>query len=103
MAAEAKADVIVCGHSHAPFVRAIADGWFINPGSVGQPQDGDPRASYALLDVTTDDFEVTLCRVEYDVQCLLAALRRNGLPEIFCQMFAQGQSLHDVLRDQEID
>jgi putative phosphoesterase len=44
-------DVLACGHSHIPFVRRIAGVTVINAGSVGRPVDGDPRGSYALVDL----------------------------------------------------
>jgi diadenosine tetraphosphatase ApaH/serine/threonine PP2A family protein phosphatase len=50
----------------------------INPGSVGQPRDGDPSASYMLIDV--DAGLVTWHRVEYDVAATQAAILEAGLP-----------------------
>jgi putative phosphoesterase len=44
-------DVLACGHSHIPFTRRIAGVMVINAGSVGRPVDGDPRGSYALVDL----------------------------------------------------
>ena len=50
----------------------------LNPGSVGQPRDGDPRAAYLLLD--TEARTVTWHRVEYDVEPVRRAIRTAGLP-----------------------
>jgi diadenosine tetraphosphatase ApaH/serine/threonine PP2A family protein phosphatase len=50
----------------------------INPGSVGQPRDGDPRASYLILD--TDALTVQHRRVEYAVERTQAKMEKNGLP-----------------------
>jgi len=44
-------DVLACGHSHIPFTRRIAGVTVVNAGSVGRPVDGDPRGSYALVDL----------------------------------------------------
>ena len=60
--------------------------WIINPGSVGQPRDGDPRASWLLLDLSAG--RCVFMREEYDVQGAQAAIRAAGLP----------QSLADRLR-----
>lgn len=49
LAALVKDDLVLCAHSHRPFVRRAKGVWLINPGSVGRPDDGDPRASYAIL------------------------------------------------------
>jgi diadenosine tetraphosphatase ApaH/serine/threonine PP2A family protein phosphatase len=50
----------------------------LNPGSVGQPRDGDPRAGYAILDLTAGT--MTWYRVPYDVEATQAAMRAVGLP-----------------------
>ncbi len=44
-------DVLMCGHSHIPFVRRISGVTVVNAGTVGRPVDGDPRGSYALIDI----------------------------------------------------
>jgi diadenosine tetraphosphatase ApaH/serine/threonine PP2A family protein phosphatase len=50
----------------------------VNPGSVGQPRDGDPRASYMLLDTAAG--AITWHRVAYDIEAVQAAMRAVGLP-----------------------
>src|SRR5262249_25146005 len=45
-----EADVICVGHTHQPYVLEVGDKLVINPGSVGQPRDGDPRASCAVIE-----------------------------------------------------
>ncbi len=52
--------------------------WLVNPGGVGQPRDGDPRASYMLLDTATRTF--TLRRVTYDIERTQAKILDAGLP-----------------------
>jgi putative phosphoesterase len=94
---EAEADLIVCGLSHKPFARQLEAAWFINPGSVGLPVDGDPRASYALLRIEAKEIEVTHHRVDYDVEQMATALDDARLPQAFAQMFRQGQDLGTVL------
>ncbi len=57
----------------------ISEGeWILNPGSVGQPRDGDPRASWLLLD--TDRWSATWHRVDYDIDSAAQAIRAAGLP-----------------------
>ncbi len=51
LAAVNPAQIIVFGHSHRPFARLVDETWFINPGSIGRPEAGDTRASYALLKI----------------------------------------------------
>src|SRR4051812_42924499 len=66
-------DVELCvfGHTHLPFARQGRDALLVNPGSVGMPLDGDPRAAWALVD---DDGRVEHRRVAYDHERSAAAL-----------------------------
>lgn len=93
-------DIVVCGHSHRAFVCEVEDVLFINPGSVGRPDDGDPRASYAIADfdgLATRKVEVRHYRVSYDVERAAAAVRKEGLPEAFAQMAILGLALDEAL------
>ena len=96
LAAVADAEVVACGHSHRPFDRQAAGVRFINPGSVGRPEGGDPRASWALLEIEPGRLVVDHRRTEYDVQCTVEAIRERGLPEDFARMLVQGRNLTQV-------
>jgi diadenosine tetraphosphatase ApaH/serine/threonine PP2A family protein phosphatase len=61
----------------------------LNPGSVGQPRDGDPRAAYLLLDL--DAQTATFRRVEYDIERTQAQMAEAGLPEALALRLAVGQ------------
>lgn len=63
--------------------------YLINPGSVGQPRDGDPRAAYAVLD--TESREVTLFRVAYAIEAAQAKIREAGLPDVLAARLATGR------------
>ena len=96
------------GHTHVPVafclgpdegLRVVAPGAggslaldgqraLINPGSVGQPRDGDPDASYLVLDPETAT--VTWHRVAYDVASVQAAIRAAGLPRRLADRLAFG-------------
>ena len=66
---------LVFGHTHLPFWREGPGGVeLVNPGSVGMPFDGDPRAAYALVH---DDDRVEHRRVEYDHLASAAAVRER--------------------------
>src|SRR5262245_13213125 len=67
-----EAKFVCVGHTHKQFSLELNGCQLINPGSVGQPRDGDPRASYAVI----EDGRVELKRVEYDVDRTIAALER---------------------------
>jgi len=87
-----RARIILCGHSHQAFTRRVDGVWFVNPGSVGRPDDGDPRASYAML-FLGDGLLVDHYRVAYDVTRATAALQAAELPEEFVMMARLGRSL----------
>ncbi len=99
----ARADIVVCGHSHQPFTRQVEGVWFINPGSVGRPDDGDPRASYAILDIRRDLVAPQLVRIAYDVERAVAALRRHRLPRAFAEMIRRGRSLDAIAPEDGLD
>jgi diadenosine tetraphosphatase ApaH/serine/threonine PP2A family protein phosphatase len=63
--------------------------YLVNPGSVGQPRDGDPRAAYAIVD--TGRHSVELLRVKYAVDEAQAKVIRAGLPEVLAQRLAVGR------------
>ena len=86
--------VIVCGHSHTPFWKRIGGCHFINPGSIGRMFDGNPAASYALLDFSPDGIHVAFFRVDYDLAWLTAAIRAKKLPEIYVTMYESGRKLN---------
>jgi diadenosine tetraphosphatase ApaH/serine/threonine PP2A family protein phosphatase len=60
----------------------------LNPGSVGQPRDGDPRAAYLVLDL--DGRRASFRRVEYDVARTQTELRERGLPEALATRLERG-------------
>jgi predicted phosphodiesterase len=67
---------VLCGHVHVQYRRTIEPWEIVNPGSVGLPYDGDPRAGWAML----EDGEVRLHRTGYDRDATIAALEASGIP-----------------------
>ncbi len=63
--------------------------WIINPGSVGQPRDGDPRAAWLELDL--DGWRATYRRTEYDIAGAAAAIREARLPDSLAERLVYGQ------------
>jgi diadenosine tetraphosphatase ApaH/serine/threonine PP2A family protein phosphatase len=100
------APIVLVGHSHVALgiglvgddlrggsapegARIELEGrWLLNPGSVGQPRDGDPRAAWMLLD--TDQSFAEFHRVAYPIELTQAAMRASGLPEPLAARLAQG-------------
>ena len=71
------AQVICVGHTHHPYILEVGDKLVINPGSVGQPRDGDPRAAYAII----ENQRVELKRIEYPVEDTVTNVLESNLPE----------------------
>jgi diadenosine tetraphosphatase ApaH/serine/threonine PP2A family protein phosphatase len=69
---------------------ALAEGkWLINPGSVGQPRDADPRAAYLMLD--TEEWTASFRRVEYPIADAARAILEAGLPRQLADRLYDGQ------------
>jgi diadenosine tetraphosphatase ApaH/serine/threonine PP2A family protein phosphatase len=101
------APVVLVGHSHVPLAVLLADQmldgghapegteadlargrWLLNPGSVGQPRDGDPRAAWLLLDL--DRGTASFHRVAYAVEQTQAEIRDAALPSILGERLSSG-------------
>jgi predicted phosphodiesterase len=98
------------GHTHVTSVFSVGDGWvrvrqlagargelevlpghryLINPGSIGQPRDGNPLASFALYD--SDSRVVTIHRIEYQVEAAQGKILKAGLPRPLADRLALGR------------
>jgi diadenosine tetraphosphatase ApaH/serine/threonine PP2A family protein phosphatase len=69
---------LVLGHTHIQHKAVVDNRIIVNPGSVGQPWDGNPGAAYAVLD--TDELCVELHRVSYDIDEVISRVEELGLP-----------------------
>lgn len=78
------------GHTHIPYVWKCAKGTVFNPGSVGQPRDGDRRASLAVAKVVNGMVEVENRRVEYDYAAAARRITEAGLPESLAERLFRG-------------
>jgi putative phosphoesterase len=82
-------DVLVLGHTHIPFIMDYGTlGLIVNPGSVGQPRDGNPDASFAVLDTVTRD--VKLKRINYDIEKVIRDMLNAHLPEALAYRLRAG-------------
>lgn len=70
-------DFVCVGHTHIPMQLQLDGKQVINPGSVGQPRDGDPRAAYAVIDHGHVEFR----RVAYDIDQTVQHMRDCGIEE----------------------
>ena len=72
-----EADIVCVGHSHMQFNLVAGETVILNPGSVGQPRDGDPRAAYAVI----DDGRIELKRISYSIDETAERINRTSMPE----------------------
>jgi diadenosine tetraphosphatase ApaH/serine/threonine PP2A family protein phosphatase len=99
--------LVLVGHSHYALAASLIDEelgfglapggttvdlssgrWLLNPGSVGQPRDGDPRSAYLLLDLAAGRAEFR--RVEYEIERTQSEIREAGLPEQLASRLSRG-------------
>ncbi len=102
-------NLILFGHTHVPFIwtfndaeidgelipdgqneRSLGEGkrYLINPGSVGQPRDRNPKASMAIFD--TDEMNMQFRRVEYDIKSAQQKIRQAGVDSFLADRLAEG-------------
>ena len=96
-------DICFIGHSHRPFIigrdlsgtfltdkkemhKQKDSRYIVNSGSVGQPRDGDPRASYAVV----EDDRIEIIRVRYDIQATQKKMQDAGLPQPLIERLSYG-------------
>ncbi len=84
-----QADILVCGHTHIPYVREIGNKLVVNAGSVGQPKHGDPRASYCIIEID-GKARAEVHFVEYDFTSTAAAIIKQGLDARLAEVIRTG-------------
>lgn len=77
------------GHTHIQHEAIIDNRLILNPGSVGQPRDGNPKAAYAV--VNTETWETDLHRVDYDIRQVQRKVKEVGLPQEIGDRLAVGK------------
>jgi putative phosphoesterase len=82
-------DLLIMGHTHVQHHAAFEEGIVLNPGSVGQPRDGDPDAAYSVVDL--DALTVDEHRVGYDIDRVAAAIDEAGLPARLGERLYEGR------------
>ena len=91
IAADANADVIVCGHTHRPYDKIVGATRFINDGSAGKPKDGDPRCCWALVETSPAGLTVEFRRVEYDIDAAAQGILASELPHEFAAQLREAR------------
>ncbi|MGC7847201.1 metallophosphoesterase family protein [Desulforudis sp. 1088] len=88
---KARADVLVCGHTHIPYHRKLSNGHVVNAGSVGKPKHGNPNALYCILELKGRDVAAVFVEVPYDVERTARMIEQNEvLPNEFAEKLRLG-------------
>ena len=90
-------DILVCGHTHIPFVRRVAGILVVNCGSAGHPVDGDPRPAYALMKIEQGKPpSARIIRFDYPKAALFRAIKRSSLPRGLSTDFSEGNKKREM-------
>lgn len=81
-------DQLMLGHTHVPFEFRLGSILIGNPGSVGQPRDGDPKASYAILEPSETTLQIH--RIAYDIDNAANKIVARGLPRLLAERLYLG-------------
>ncbi len=82
-------DILMLGHTHVPMLRAFGERMVLNPGAVGQPRDGNPKASAMLLHIEKEA-KGELVRAEYNIKKTKEKNLSAGLPEMLSTRLSSG-------------
>lgn len=86
--------IFASGHTHKQMLKTENGKTYVNPGSVGQPRDYDPRAAYAII---TDDYDVQLRRVQYPIHEIADEMKRRGFQDKLSQCLFSGTKIGEVV------
>lgn len=81
--------IFLSGHTHVPMIREFGHGIYANPGSVGQPRDGDARAAFAV----ENGDRITIERVAYDIEATAYAMRKAGFEDYYYRNLYIGRQI----------
>jgi len=90
--AENNCDVLICGHTHLPYHKTLANGHVINAGSAGKPKHGNPNVGYAVVDAAEGNLSVEFVQVPYDFKQTAREIKEVGLPVEFAEIIRTGKA-----------
>ncbi len=87
-------DLLLCGHTHLPFIGFYKGKKIMNPGGIGFSLDEDSRASYGVLTIGNNEFSLTIHRVDYDVDAVVKVASEREFPylEIYENLLKLGKN-----------
>ncbi|MDU6483824.1 MAG: metallophosphoesterase family protein [Paeniclostridium sordellii] len=86
-------DILVCGHTHIPYVKSYGEKLLVNAGSVGKSKTGSPNANYVIIDIIDSIVEVEIIEVFYDFEKVAKEIEENKiLPNDFARLIREDTS-----------
>lgn len=87
-------DLMLCGHTHLPFIGFYKGKKIMNPGAIGFSLDEDPRASYGILTIGNNEFSLTIQRVDYEIDQVLDLAEERDFPyfDIYKNLLKTGKN-----------
>lgn len=85
-------DILICGHTHIPYIIQERGKYLLNTGSVGKPKIGRPDSSYLLLSIDGDGVTPEIIYVDYKVDEIVTHLRENSFPEKYIEALLTGKA-----------
>ncbi|MCV9927130.1 metallophosphatase family protein [Flavobacterium sp. LS1R49] len=99
MLAQEKADIIIMGHTHKPYVRHIEAtaespaGTLINSGSVGRSREENPLATYLILHVSDENITPEIVKLQYPINEVISAIEESEIPDFYAQFLKKNVSV----------
>lgn len=84
--------IFLSGHTHISSIQKYEDMVYCNPGSVGQPRDHDPKASFAVLEGS----QIQLHRVSYDIDAIASHMSKAGFTDYFYRNLYHGKKIGEA-------
>ncbi|WP_027624145.1 metallophosphoesterase family protein [Clostridium lundense] len=89
---EFKGDILVCAHTHIPYLKKYDNKIIINEGSIGKPKIGRPNSTYVLLNIEENkDIEVEFIEIAYNYEAIIVEMKKKGFPEKLIQSYKTGK------------
>lgn len=87
---ESGVDVLICGHTHLPYVKKTSAGYIINAGSAGKPKHGNSNVTYVVLDLNEGQLNTEVIEVLYNYELTAREIEVVGLPQEFAAIIRTG-------------
>lgn len=90
---ESGAGVLVCGHTHLPYIKKVKSGYVVNAGSAGKPKHGNPNVTYVIVSLEGGTLTGDIIEVPYNFEDTAREIESSGLPAQFAQIIRTGRTV----------